>query len=172
MTAVYTHRASAYTGSGAKDRALADFDAALKADPSDPFVYVSRGNLYQDEGQLDRAIADYDRAIMADRSYADAFNNRGSAFARKATTIAPLWTSTRRLRSTPSCPMCSPIAACLPQDRTICPGVADLDKALVRNARDASSLYNRGVAKQQAGDKPGGDADVAKARAMDSAVGH
>jgi len=49
--------------------------------------------------------------------------------------------------------------------------IADLDKALASNPRDASSLYNRGVAKQQAGDRPGGDADVSRARTMDPNVG-
>jgi len=49
--------------------------------------------------------------------------------------------------------------------------IADLDKAIASNPRDASSLYNRGVAKQQAGDRAGGDVDVARARSMDPNVG-
>jgi Flp pilus assembly protein TadD len=50
--------------------------------------------------------------------------------------------------------------------------IADLDKALTNNPRDASSLYNRGIAKQQAGDRQGGEADVARARSMDPNIGN
>ena len=43
--------------------------------------------------------------------------------------------------------------------------------ALAGNPKDATSLYNRGVAKQKAGDAVGGDVDVIAARAIDPNVG-
>jgi Flp pilus assembly protein TadD len=45
--------------------------------------------------------------------------------------------------------------------------VADLDRAVQLAPNDAVVLYNRGLAKRQTGDAAGGDADIARARAMD-----
>jgi hypothetical protein len=44
--------------------------------------------------------------------------------------------------------------------------VADYDAALGLNAKLASSLYGRGLAKQKKGDTPGASADIAAAKAI------
>ncbi len=48
--------------------------------------------------------------------------------------------------------------------------VADYTAALDLNPREASSLYGRGLAKQQKGDAAGAAADIAAARAIDPAI--
>ena len=46
---------------GDKERAIADFDTAIKLNPKDADVYTNRGLAYFDKGQYDRAIADLER---------------------------------------------------------------------------------------------------------------
>jgi tetratricopeptide (TPR) repeat protein len=45
------------------DRAIADFDQAIKVDPKFAKAYLKRGVAYDDKGDIDRAIADYTKAI-------------------------------------------------------------------------------------------------------------
>ncbi len=63
LAIIYINRGAAYYYKGQYDRAIADFDQAIKLNPKDAEVYFIRGNAYQNKGQFDRAIADYDQAI-------------------------------------------------------------------------------------------------------------
>jgi tetratricopeptide (TPR) repeat protein len=45
------------------DRAIADFNQAIKDDPKFAKAYMKRGVAYDDKGDIDRAIADYTKAI-------------------------------------------------------------------------------------------------------------
>jgi hypothetical protein len=48
--------------------------------------------------------------------------------------------------------------------------MADYNAALAINPNFASSLYGRGLVKQQMGDRAGGGADLAAARAIDRLI--
>jgi tetratricopeptide (TPR) repeat protein len=85
-------RGQAYERKGDPDRAFADYNEALRLDPTDPFAYKDRGKAYHARGDLDRAIADYDQSIKfmlqmgshLDSWYlADAYTFRGSAYNNK-----------------------------------------------------------------------------------------
>ena len=45
------------------DRAIADYDAALKLNPKFPDAHYNRGSAWASKGDSDRAIADYDAAL-------------------------------------------------------------------------------------------------------------
>src|SRR6266540_1924064 len=64
---------------GTYDRAIADYDQAIKLKPDDAYAYNSRGLAYSKKGLLDRAIADYDQAIRLKPDVALAYFNRGNA---------------------------------------------------------------------------------------------
>jgi tetratricopeptide (TPR) repeat protein len=59
----YSNRSNAYAEKGEYDRAIADFDKAIKLKPKDAKAYSNRGNAYREKGDKERAIADYDKAI-------------------------------------------------------------------------------------------------------------
>lgn len=59
------------------DRALADFDAAIRIHHKWAGFYVSRGAVWQSKGDYDRALADFDRAIRLDPKLGVAWSNRG-----------------------------------------------------------------------------------------------
>ncbi len=57
---------------------MADFDEAIRLDPTFAAAFNNRGHLWhQNKRDLDRAMADYDEAIRLDPTFAAAFNNRG-----------------------------------------------------------------------------------------------
>ena len=62
------------------DRAIVEFNEALRADPTNIRSLNSRGNAWRGKGELDNAIADYDAAIKLDPNFAYPYNGRASAF--------------------------------------------------------------------------------------------
>ena len=88
----YYNRGNAYFRKRDYDKAIADYDNAIKFDPKyaserdleyAAIAYNNRGVVYSRKGDYDRAIADYDNAIKLDRKYAIAYNNRGIAYDEK-----------------------------------------------------------------------------------------
>src|SRR5216684_4109467 len=79
LATAFYNRATAHRIQGWYDRAIQDYDRAIRLDPAMAFAFSNRGNAYASRGELDRAIQDYDEAIRLDPSNAPAFNNRGYA---------------------------------------------------------------------------------------------
>src|SRR5690242_19011626 len=79
----YNNRGNALREKGALDRAMADFDAAIRLEPRLADAYVNRGITWYRRGDFDRAIADYDEAIRLDPADAYPFNNRCLALRAK-----------------------------------------------------------------------------------------
>ncbi len=75
----YTNRGLAYSNKGENDRAIADYDQALRLVPDYAGVYNNRGLAYWRKGEYDRAIADYEQALRLDPDLAFAYNGRGRA---------------------------------------------------------------------------------------------
>ncbi|HAJ62670.1 MAG TPA: hypothetical protein DCP31_28375, partial [Cyanobacteria bacterium UBA8543] len=61
--AIYFYRANAYYYKGKKDRAILDYNQALKLNPCHALAYNNRGAAYADKGENDRAILDYNQAL-------------------------------------------------------------------------------------------------------------
>jgi len=66
-----------------KDRALADYEAAIRIDPNNPALLRDRGILWRRYGDLDRALVDFDRAIRMGFSDAATYNERGLVWYKK-----------------------------------------------------------------------------------------
>jgi lipoprotein NlpI len=82
----FYNRGNAYVLKGDHDKAVADFDEALKLEPKNASIYNNRGNARNDKGESDAAMADFDAAIKTNPRYAAAYFNRGNAFAAKGET--------------------------------------------------------------------------------------
>ena len=65
------------------DRAIADYDEAIRIDPNNGLSYLDRGFAWSAKKDVDRAIADYDEAIRRYPTYAEAFDQRGHAWQTK-----------------------------------------------------------------------------------------
>jgi len=82
---LYRERGEIYARNNAYDRAISDYDTAIRLDPV-AVTFLDRGMAYYLKGgkaDLDRALADYDRAIALDDRMALAYNNRGLALRDK-----------------------------------------------------------------------------------------
>ena len=81
---------------GDTDRAIADFDQAIKLDPKDAIALNNRGFAWRIKGDIARAAADYEQAIKLDAGNASRSTTAATPITRSATTIAPSPTSIRR----------------------------------------------------------------------------
>ena len=61
LAILHSNRGIAYGKAGDYDRALADFDTALRINPNHVRAYVNRGNASYARRDYDRAIADFAR---------------------------------------------------------------------------------------------------------------
>lgn len=66
--------------SGAYDRAIADFDAAIRLNPGVAGIYLERGLAYEAKGEHAIAIMDFDAAIRRDPTLVQAYFGRALAY--------------------------------------------------------------------------------------------
>lgn len=76
---LYNARAMGHRGAGRDDLALADFDAAIRANPHFAGAYANRGDLNRDAGRHERAVTDYGTAIWLKPKFARAYLGRGQS---------------------------------------------------------------------------------------------
>lgn len=79
LARAFFNRGRAFSDQGEYDRAITDFDQAIRLDPEYPDAFNNRGVAYSGKGQYERAIEDFDQAIRLDANYAIAIYNRGLA---------------------------------------------------------------------------------------------
>src|SRR5262244_419059 len=63
LAIAFNNRGNAYYDKKEHDRAIADYDQAIKLDPNYARAFYNRGISYDDKGLHDRAIEDYTHAI-------------------------------------------------------------------------------------------------------------
>jgi tetratricopeptide (TPR) repeat protein len=164
----YDNRGIAYANKGDFDRAIVDFNEAIRLDPHNAAAYSNRGNAYNDKGDHERAIPDLDEAIRLDPKRAAAYNNRCWArFLIGRDLPQALADCTESLRLSPNNANTINTRGVVQLklgafDRAI----ADFSAAIAMNPKDAGSLYARGLAKLRRGDTAGGEADIAAAKAI------
>ena len=78
--ATYLARVDGHAGNRDYERAIADYNEALRLHPDWAEAFSNRGYAYYWKGEAARAIADYSRAIELRSDYAYAYNNRGVAY--------------------------------------------------------------------------------------------
>jgi tetratricopeptide (TPR) repeat protein len=83
LSKAYVNRGLGYADEGQVDRAIEDYDHAIRLDPNDTHALISRGLTYADKEQYDRAIGDCDHAIRLNPNDAQGFVCRGLVYARK-----------------------------------------------------------------------------------------
>jgi len=80
LAKAFLNRGFAYDRKGQYDRAIEDYDQAIKLNPNFVLAFVDRGDAYNSKHEYDRAIQDLDQAIKLDPNFAPAFYNRGNAY--------------------------------------------------------------------------------------------
>ena len=78
LAEAFNNRAIGYRVKGDYDRAIQDYNQAIKLNPKFAVAYNNRGVAHERKNEYDRAISDYDQAIKVKPS-AEAYFNRGNA---------------------------------------------------------------------------------------------
>ena len=81
---MYTVRGSAYALKNEYDRAIQDFDQAIRLNPNNADPYIRRGLHYANKKEYDRAIQDYDQAIRLNPNDAAAYSVRAATAPKRA----------------------------------------------------------------------------------------
>src|SRR6516164_1826852 len=71
------------SNAGDYDKAIANYNDAIKLDPKNIVGFIGRGDAYTNKGDYDRALASYSEAIRLDPKSALALSDRGVAYAFK-----------------------------------------------------------------------------------------
>ncbi|WP_024341957.1 tetratricopeptide repeat protein [Bradyrhizobium japonicum] len=83
LVAAYNNRGLAFRANGDLDRAIEDYDQAIRLMPDHYVAINNRGVALMAKGELDRAITDFDHAIRLKSDYFAAFAARAAAYSRK-----------------------------------------------------------------------------------------
>lgn len=73
----------AYSNQGDEQKAIENYNEAIRANPSESSSYYNRAISYERRGEYEKSISDYGKAIALRPSYAKAFNNRGVVFGKR-----------------------------------------------------------------------------------------
>ncbi|MFZ1109035.1 MAG: tetratricopeptide repeat protein [Rhodomicrobium sp.] len=149
---------------GDYDRAISDYNQAIRLKPDYADAYNNRGNAYRAKGDNDRAIADYDQAIRLKPDYASAYNNRGASYNEKGDNDRAIADYDQAIRLKPDDASAyinrgNAYRAKGDNDRAI----ADYDQAIRLKPDYASAYINRGNAYYDKGDNDRAIADYNQA---------
>jgi len=86
----YYNRGNALQQKGEADRAIADFDEAIKLEPKNANAYNNRGTARNEKGDADGAMEDFNAAIKHNARYASAYFNRANVLAGKGDSAGAL----------------------------------------------------------------------------------
>jgi lipoprotein NlpI len=160
-------------GKGRLDRAIADYDEAIRGNSEYAGAYNNRGNVWLKKGDLGRAESDFDQAILIDPKFAMPYNNRGVVLLRKgdfdhaignfdyAIRLRPEYVKWYRNRG----------GAWL-QKGDLQRAIADCDSAIKLDQNNADAHYLRGIAKFYLGLLPQAISDFGQASKLNPTYGY
>lgn len=146
LALIFSNRGAAHKNKGETDRAIQDYDQAIKLDPNDTAAYINRGGANESKRQYDRAIQDYDQAIKLEPSYALAYFGRGNAYSGKGETDRAIQNFDQVIKLNPKYDSAfinrgSAYSRKSQYDRAI----QDYDQAIKLNPNVAFAFFNRGL---------------------------
>jgi lipoprotein NlpI len=155
------------------DRAIADYDEAIRLEPKFARAHNNRGLSYRQKGDLDRAIADCDEAIRLDPRFAPAYNNRGAAYQAKRDLDRAMADYNESIRLDPKyAPAYNKRGFAWSLTGDFDRAIADLDEAIQLDPRDSTAYLSRGRANVFIGALPKALADLDRAAELAPKAGY
>lgn len=129
------------------DRAIEDFNAALRIDLKFAAAFSSRGVAYHKKKQTDLALADYNAAIELDPKDAKAYSNRGMLFTEVRQYNRAIEDYEMSIRLDPNDPVVfNNLGNTFRSKGDYTRAFENLDRAIRLFPRFAAAYYNRGIA--------------------------
>jgi tetratricopeptide (TPR) repeat protein len=138
-------RGQALSALGELDKALKDFDEAIRLDPKLFAAFTERGSVWYAKEDYDKAIADYNEAIRLEPKYSSVFYNRGLAWNAKQDFDKALKDFDEAIRLNPADALSfhgRGLAWDSKQDYD--KALKDFDEAIRLNPNEADFFFNRG----------------------------
>jgi tetratricopeptide (TPR) repeat protein len=152
LAVLLTARGTRYADRGEYDRAMQDFDHAIRLDPDFALAFNNRGHVYTGKSDYDRAIQDFDQAIRLDADFALAFTNRGNAYSAKGEYDRALQDYSHAIRLKPGdvLPLYNRGNVFVLKGEYD-QAIQDYDAAIRLQADDVDAIHNRGEAYRRKG---------------------
>jgi tetratricopeptide (TPR) repeat protein len=148
------------------DGAIADYNRAIKLDPTNVEAYIGRGGAKQAKGDNEGAIVDYNRAIKLDPTNANAYTGRGDAKQAKGDNDGAIVDYNRAIEVDPINANAYNGRGNTKQTKGDNGGaIADYSRAIELNP-DANYYYNRGAVYFIKRDWPSALADLRRSREL------
>jgi tetratricopeptide (TPR) repeat protein len=80
LAIAFNNRGLAYDRKGEYDRAVEDYDQAIRLNTNYSDAFYNRGSTYRNMGEYDRSIGNFDQAITLNPNHFLAFINRGNSY--------------------------------------------------------------------------------------------
>src|SRR5262245_22952130 len=166
--AFYLARGERWLRGGDFDRAIADFDQAIRLQPDSALAYHHRGNAWSGKGELDRALADYEAAIRLDPNNPGSFRDRGILRRHHGDLDGALVDLDHAIRlGFSDASAYNERGLVWHEKKRYERAIADFNQALKINPNLASALVNRGIAWRSNGDLGRAIADFDQAIGID-----
>jgi tetratricopeptide (TPR) repeat protein len=151
----FNNRGRTYSDKRDYDRAIRDYDEAIRLDRNNVAAYLNRGSAYNSKRDHDGAIRDYAEAIRLQPGNVTALNGRGFAYKQKGDLDRAIHDLDEAIRLNPN------FAARPYSNRGDAwrlkgdagRAIADLDEAIRRDPQSVPAHASRGLAYEQLGDK-------------------
>ena len=163
------NRGIAYRRNGDVDRAIQDYETAIRLNPGAADAFNNRGNAFRAKEEFNLAIRDYNEAIRLNPHYAHAFNNRGIIFLDMGDADRAILDFDRAIAEDESYAnafrnrgIASTQLGLFDRALEDFDAAFELNPAIGHGDEYALALYGRGVARQRESD-PAGDADIEQA---------
>lgn len=167
--AIYSLRGSAYLYRDSCDRAIVDYDQAIRQKPDEARAYSDRGIAYACKGDYDRAIADYNQAIQLKPDDATVYFFRGLTYHEKSDYDRAIADFDLAIRLKPGDPDAYHSRGLVYANRgDYARAIADFDRAIRLEPSCISVLLSRGDAYSKEGNYDSAIDDYNKAIQLES----
>ena len=164
----YNDRGFHYASKGDYDRAIADYNKAIRLDPKFVLTYNNRGNAYREKGDNDRGIADYNQAMRLDPKDVLAYYNRGNAYYDSGADDRAIADFTEAIQIDPKYEFAYVnLGDAYRAKGDYDSAIANYAEAVRLDPKDVLAYYNRGLANLYAGAVPKALADLEQASILD-----
>jgi tetratricopeptide (TPR) repeat protein len=146
LAEAYHHRGGIYADKKDYDRAIGDYNEAIRLNPGYGDVYNDRGTIYRVKNDVDRAIEDFNEAIRLNPNDDYAYSNRGVAYDYRREYDRAIEDFNEALRINPTlAPVYNNRGGAYHQKKDYDRAIADFNEAIRLAPKLMQAYYGRGL---------------------------